>query len=185
MTNVDFPSIEYYNEKYTVGKYQTMVESGVDPETALNSLKRTSRDNDRTPMQWNSREHAGFTSGTPWMHVNPNYPEINTESEEHAEKSVLRFYRTLIAMRKEHPIMVYGTYRQILEEEEHLIIYERAYQDEKWLIICNFYGRQEKLPEVAAAAIDTPEKKLLLSNYHNVEEETLIRPYETRIYRIR
>lgn len=119
------------------------------------------------------------------MHVNPNYPDINAEAEEHAEKSVLRFYRTLIAMRKEHPIMVYGTYRQILEEDEHLIIYEREYQDEKWLILCNFYGTQQPLPGELVPAVAAAEKELLLSNYHDMEDEMVIRPYETRIYRIR
>ena len=82
MTNVDFPSIEYYNEKYTVGKYETMVEGGKDPKEALDSLKMMSRDNARTPMQWNSGREAGFTEGEPWMHLNPRYIEINAEHEE-------------------------------------------------------------------------------------------------------
>ena len=147
MTNVDFPSIEYYNEKYTVGKYETMVESGVDPVTALNSLKHTSRNNDRTPMQWDDSENGGFTTGKPWMHSNPNYVDINVASEEKREYSVLRFYRTLTAMRKEHPVMVYGDYRQMLEEDEDLIVYLRQYENETWLVICNFYGKERSMPK--------------------------------------
>ncbi len=180
MTNVDFPSIEYYNEKYTVGKYQTMVESGVDPETALNSLKKTSRDNDRTPMQWTGAPHGGFTTGTPWMHVNPNYPQINAESEEQAEHSVLRFYRTLTSLRKAHPVMVYGTYTQLLEQDPDLIIYKREYQDEKWLILCNFYDREHPIPEEVKAELSIGSPRLLLGNYPDAGD--LLRPYEARIY---
>ena len=153
MTNVDFPSIEDYNEKYTVGKYHTMVESGVDPKEALDSLKMMSRDNVRTPMQWNDRDQAGFTTGKPWLRVNPNYTRINAAEEETAEKSVLRFYRQLISMRKAHPIMAYGTYRQILEDDPELIIYLREWEGERWLVVCNFYGNTRRLPEEAAALL--------------------------------
>ena len=181
MTNVDFPSIEYYNEKYTVGKYHTMVESGVAPETALNSLKKISRDNVRTPMQWTGDPHGGFTTGTPWMHANPNYPEINVEQEEQAEPSVLRFYRTLTRMRREHPVMVYGTYRQILENDPDLIIYKRDYENEKWLIVCNFYDREHPLPQEVKEELATGSSRLLLGNYPDAGD--LLRPYEARIYR--
>ena len=205
MTNVDFPSIEDYNEKYTVGKYHTMVESGVDPKEALDSLKMMSRDNVRTPMQWNDRDQAGFTTGKPWLRVNPNYTRINAAEEETAEKSVLRFYRQLISMRKAHPIMAYGTYRQILEDDPELIIYLREWEGERWLVVCNFYGNTRRLPEEAAALLAGGENapqteaggknapqteaggenapKLLLCNYETGERET-IRPYEARIYRL-
>lgn len=209
MTNVDFPSIEYYNEKYTMGKYETMVESGVDPVTALNSLKMMSRDNDRTPMQWNQREHGGFTEGTPWMHANPNYPEINVEREEQAEKSVLRYYRRLTAMRKQYPIMVYGTYRQLMEEDQELIVYEREYEGEKWLVVCNFYGQDRELPKEIKDAVGA-NGRLLLGNYETADRSgngtageaaygtaawteaeaankiagDMLRPYEARIYQI-
>ena len=205
MTNVDFPSIEDYNEKYTVGKYHTMVESGVDPKEALDSLKMMSRVNVRTPMQWNDRVQAGFTTGKPWLRVNPNYTRINAAEEETAEKSVLRFYRQLISMRKAHPIMAYGTYRQILEDDPELIIYLREWEGERWLVVCNFYGNTRRLPEEAAALLAGGENapqteaggknapqteaggenapKLLLCNYETGERET-IRPYEARIYRL-
>ena len=205
MTNVDFPSIEDYNEKYTVGKYHTMVESGVDPKEALDSLKMMSRDNVRTPMQWNDRDQAGFTTGKPWLRVNPNYTRINAAEEETAEKSVLRFYRQLISMRKAHPIMAYGTYRQILEDDPELIIYLREWEGERWLVVCNFYGNTRRLPEEAAALLagganapqteaggkNAPQTEaggenapeLLLCNYETGERET-IRPYEARIYRL-
>lgn len=185
MTNVDFPSIEYYNEKYTVGKYHTMVESGVDPVKALNSLKLTSRDNVRTPMHWDDSENAGFTTGTPWLHVNPNYPEINAAREETAEHSVLRFYRQLTALRKENPVMAYGSYHQILEEDPDLIVYTREYEGTRWLVICNFYGNEREIPQEVQSLLDGG-NELLLGNYTAVgqQAEGIIRPYEARIYQL-
>lgn len=185
MTNVDFPSIEYYNEKYTVGKYHTMVESGVDPVKALNSLKLTSRDNVRTPMHWDDSENAGFTTGTPWLHVNPNYPEINAAREEAAEHSVLRFYRQLTALRKENPVMAYGSYHQILEEDPDLIVYTREYEGTRWLVICNFYGNEREIPQEVQSLLDGG-NELLLGNYTAVgqQAEGIIRPYEARIYQL-
>ncbi len=180
MTNVDFPSIEYYNEKYTVGKYHTMVESGTDPAAALDSLKKTSRDNDRTPMQWNGAPHGGFTTGTPWMHANPNYPQINVEQEEQAEQSVLRFYRTLTGLRKAHPVMVYGTYRQLLEDDPDLIVYKREYESETWLVLCNFYDREHPLPQAVKEELAKGNHRLVLANYPDAGE--VLRPYEARIY---
>lgn len=180
MTNVDFPSIEYYNEKYTVGKYHTMVESGTDPAAALDSLKKTSRDNDRTPMQWNGAPHGGFTTGTPWMHANPNYPQINVEQEEQAEQSVLRFYRTLTGLRKAHPVMVYGTYRQLLEDDPDLIVYKREYESETWLVLCNFYDREHPLPQAVKEELAKENHRLVLANYPDAGE--VLRPYEARIY---
>lgn len=184
MTNVDFPSIDYYNEKYTVGKYQTMIESGVDPVTALNSLKHTSRDNDRTPMQWNDSENGGFTTGIPWMHSNPNYTVINVEREENVERSVLHFYRTLTSMRKKHPVMVYGDYKQMLEDDENLIVYRRHYDEETWIVICNFYEKDLNMPEAVQEILDHEKGTLLLGNYADVtvENRNNIRPYEARIY---
>ena len=180
MTNVDFPSIEYYNEKYTVGKYHTMVESGTDPAAALDSLKKTSRDNDRTPMQWNGAPHGGFTTGTPWMHANPNYPQINVEQEEQAEHSVLRFYRALTGLRKAHPVMVYGTYRQLLEDDPDLIVYKREYESETWLVLCNFYDREHPLPQAVKEELAKGNHRLVLANYPDAGE--VLRPYEARIY---
>ena len=179
MTNVDFPSIEYYNEKYTVGKYYTMVESGKDPKEALDSLKMMSRDNARTPMQWTGEKEAGFTAGTPWMHVNPRYEEINAEAEERNEKSVLSYYRTLTAMRKQHPVMVYGSYEQIWEDDPELVAYKRSYEGESWLVVAN-YSEHEREVELQTL---TDGAELLLCNYEEGGSGVL-RPYEARIYRL-
>lgn len=184
MTNVNFPSIEYYNERYTVGKYETMVESGIEPIEALNSLKMMSRDNVRTPMQWNDKVHGGFTTGTPWMHVNPNFKEINVEKEEKTEHSVLNYYKILTSLRKKNPIVVYGNYHQLYECDPELIIYERNYKEMTWLVICNFYGNEHKMPDKLEKRLkENPKTRLILSNYSS-DDKSMIKPYEACIYEI-
>lgn len=179
MTNVDFPSIEYYNEKYTVGKYETMVESGKDPKEALDSLKMMSRDNARTPMQWTSGKEAGFTAGRPWIHLNPRYTEINAEQEENSEKSVLNYYKALTSMRKKYSILVYGTYEQLWQDDPELIVYTRTYEGEKWLIAVNDSekNRRAELSELVK------DGELLLSNYEDHGTD-MLSPYEARIYKL-
>lgn len=184
MTNVDFPSIDYYNEKYMVGKYWTMVEAGVDPQKALDSLKPLSRDNVRTPMQWDATENAGFSTNTPWMHVNPNYPEINVEAEAGRKKSVLGFYKKLTALRRQEPIMVYGSYRQLYENDPELIAYERELDGKRWLVLANF---TENLisAEGRIDSADFENARLLLSNYEELGDfPRTVRPYEARLYEL-
>lgn len=106
MTNVKFSSIEDYNDIRTVNKYKEEIAKGRDPEVVLNELQPLSRDNSRTPMQWNINENAGFTSRTPWLKVNPNYKEINVEKALFDQDSVLNYYKKMILFRKEHDILL-------------------------------------------------------------------------------
>lgn len=178
MVNVDFPSISYYNEKYTVGKYYTMVERGEDPEKALNSLKMMSRDNARTPMQWNDGEQAGFTTGTPWLCVNPRYKQINVEADIHSERSVYGFYQQLIRMRKENEVMTMGTYRQVLEDDDHVIAHFRETEQTAMFVLVNYSA--ETLTLDPSQWIDE-QYCLKLCNYADADGAYL-RPYEARIY---
>lgn len=183
MVNVDFPTIDYYNEKYTIGKYQTMVESGIAPQEALNSLKHTSRDNVRTPMQWNGTANAGFTAGTPWLNVNPRYKEINVEQDQKSKQSVFQFYQKLIQMRKETQVLIYGDYQPVLEQYENIVAYMRKCEGEQIFVMVNWQGEMAavQLPE----DITDMDKTLLLCNYENIDEEgrtVNLRPYEARIY---
>ena len=179
MVNVDFPSIEYYDEKYTVGKYHTMVEAGEDPVKALDSLKMMSRDNVRTPMQWNDSENAGFSKTKPWLAVNPNYKQINVEKDMSDKESVYYTYKTLIAMRKRHPVMVYGSYTPVMEEQENIVAYIRQYEEESWFMIFNFQEKSQKIkiPE----RLRNEKMNLLMSNYNKNDQE-IMKPYEGRIY---
>ncbi len=182
MINVDFPSIEYYDERYTVGKYHSMVEQGADPKEALEQLKMMSRDNVRTPMQWSSEKFAGFSDSQPWLSVNPTYTEINVQSAIADPASVLYTYRKLIALRKDHPVMVYGDYCPVMEQYENVVAYTRAYEDEKWFMIFNFQDVPQEV-EFPEELQGLTERALLMCNYPDREAQTL-RPYEARIYRI-
>lgn len=182
MVNADFPSIEYYNEKYTVGKYYTMVEAGEDPKKTLDSLKMMSRVNVRTPMQWDESENAGFSKGKPWLTVNPTYKEINVERDKKNHDSIYYTYKRLIAMRKQHPVMVYGTYTPVMEDVENLVAYIRKDETETWFMLFNFQNTCQEyiLPDYLRNGV----KELLMGNYRESDEK-ILKPYEGRIYALR
>ncbi len=182
MINVNFPSIEYYDERYTVGKYHSMVEQGVDPKEALEQLKMMSRDNVRTPMQWSSEQFAGFSDSKPWLSVNPTYTEINVQAAIADPVSILYTYKQLIALRKEHPVMVYGDYCPVMEQYENVVAYTRAYEGEKWFMIFNFQAAPQEI-EFPEELKGLTERALLMCNYPDHKARTL-RPYEARIYKI-
>ena len=139
MTNYPFESPEDFRDIESIQAYRDWVESGIlSHEEFWPCMLRKSRDNARTPMQWNDREQAGFTTGTPWIGVNPNYLTINAEKEQKDPDSVFSYYKKLIAMRKEHLIMVYGRYELLLPEDENLWVYTRTLENEKWLVVCSF-----------------------------------------------
>jgi len=139
MTNVAFPSIEDYRDIATRNRYRELVEDlGMDRQTAMELVHRKSRDNARTPMQWDASANAGFTSGTPWIKVNPNYTEINTEQALADPQSIFYYYRQLIRLRKAKPVIVHGRYDLILEEDEDIYAFTRTRQDDRLLVILNF-----------------------------------------------
>ena len=120
------------------GRWDEICFAGFTEEETMYAIRAKARDNARTPMQWNAEKNAGFTEGTPWYRVNPNYKEINVEQALADPESVFYHYQKLIQLRKEHEVMVYGTYQLLFPEDEDLYIYTRTLEEEKWLIICNF-----------------------------------------------
>lgn len=186
MTGVRFESIEDYNDIAMRNKYKEAVGKGKDPQEVFESLLLLSRDNSRTPMQWNDEQHAGFTSGNPWIKVNPNYKEINVESALHDSNSVFYFYQKLISLRKQHDVMVYGDYKDLSSENEHLYVYTRSYNETTWLIVLNHSNEENeyRLPE----EFKGKDKMLVIGNYELSEQgstDTLsLRPHEARIYDI-
>ncbi|MGE5631121.1 MAG: glycoside hydrolase family 13 protein [Caulobacteraceae bacterium] len=187
MTNVAFPSIECYDDIDTVNRYNEMVREGKDPEEALKLLQALSRDNARTPMQWNSSRNAGFTSGKPWLGINPNYTDINVEEAQNDKNSILHYYRKLTKLRKDNLTVVYGNYEPILEENDKIYAYLRCMDSDRLLIILNFSNEIAlfELPE----AIIYHEKELLISNYDadvlQGLESVKLKPYEARVYRLK
>ena len=182
MVNVYFTDIKDYDERYTVGKYYKMTEQGVAPEEALDKLRMMSRDNVRTPMQWDSSAYAGFSLVQPWIKVNPNHSYINVEKATADQASILYTYKTLIALRKQHPVMVYGDYQPVMEEYQNVVAYTREYEGEKWLMVFNVqpFMQSVKFPD----GINACKCKLIMCNYTSITDPAQLRPYEGRIYQV-
>ena len=185
MTNVAFPSIDDYNDIDTRNYYKTMIEQGASPEEALAESRSISRDNARTPMQWNDSPNGGFSEHTPWLGVNPNYKLINAESQMNDDCSVFRFYQNLIALRKKHPVMAHGDFKLCCPEDGPVIAYTRSYQDETWLAVHNFSASMQKF-HYGAEDIELPcNTPVIISNYGENEVEygigtLVLKPYENR-----
>ncbi|MBM7703270.1 glycoside hydrolase family 13 protein [Metabacillus iocasae] len=184
MTNVKFDSIEEYNDVGMINYYRIQREKGRSHEEIMPVIWETGRDNSRTPMQWNTEENAGFSTGTPWMGINPNYKEINVESQINNEFSILSFYKNLVRLRKEHEVLVYGTYDLILPDHEKIYAYTRTLGNEKVVVVCNMSRQEEafELPEDIAFT----SQKVLANNYPLDSVESAhaftLKPYETRVY---
>ncbi|MDD9310107.1 alpha-glucosidase C-terminal domain-containing protein [Cytobacillus firmus] len=187
MTGVCFENISDYRDIAMKNKYNELVRRGEDPVQVLKDLQPLSRDNSRTPVQWDDSKNAGFTSGISWIKVNPNYKEINVKRELETPDSVFHYYKKLIALRKENEVMVYGDYADHSDGQEELYIYTRSLGEVTWLIVLNQSERtnEVKLPEIAHGT----GKELLLGNYAEIPvgdsaEKLVMHPYEARIYRI-
>ena len=184
MTNVAFESIDQYRDIETLNSFEDLVvRYGWPKERMMEAIHARSRDNARTPMQWNGSENAGFTTGTPWIQTNPNYRDINAENVLKDEHSIFHFYKKLIALRKQYDIIVYGKYDLLSPEDEEIFAYTRTQEQEKLLVLCNFrdYEVSYALPE----GWDSHDGKLLISNYKQDGEgvsQAPLRPYECRVY---
>ena len=188
MTNVAFESIEDYRDIETLNLHRELVEGrGLAPQTVLTILHAKSRDNARTPMQWDDGEQAGFTSGIPWIKVNPNYTEINVKQTLADPNSVFYYYQKLILLRKNNPIIVYGTYDLILDDDEEIYAFTRTLDDDRLLVILNFTRDTPVFRPPAPIHFSTSE--LLISNYEADPAEDIhsliLRPFEARVYRLR
>ena len=161
MTNVKFPDISYYEDIETVNMYHARMEAGYKKDDIMRSIYAKSRDNARTPMQWSSEENAGFTTGKPWLRMNPNYTEINAESERKDPDSVYHFYRRLIHMRKEYPVFVDGKFELLLPDDEQNFAYVRRDDDSQMLICVNFTGK----PAECTISGEWKDAQLLIHNY--------------------
>lgn len=183
MTNVPFSSLQDFRDIESINAYHEYVESGrISREDMMRYLRCKSRDNARTPMQWADKENAGFTEGTPWIMVNPNYPKINAEDQLSREDSVFHYYQKLIRLRKEHEIIVYGNYTLLLPKDPALYVYTRELNGEKLLVICNFSDQAKdfSLPDGF-----TPQKLTrLIGNYERpaAEASFMLRPYEAVVF---
>ena len=182
MLNIALPRLDMYKDVATFNSFRLL--SKLMPKAAaFRIVQQRSRENARTPMQWSDDAFAGFSSRNPWFYVNPNYHEINVENEEKDPNSILHFYRKLLRFRKDNPIVIYGSYRELMEKDEQLYVYERLWQGRKLLVICSFTNELVRFELPEEYPLD--KGRLVLSNYeHNfiIANGFTTRPYELRVY---
>lgn len=188
MTNCPFGSIENYRDLESINAYHELTEAGLrQPEELLECIAYKSRDNARTPMQWNSGKNGGFTEGTPWIMVNPNYKEINAEQELADPDSVFHYYQQLIALRRSSiwsDIIVYGHYELLAPEDPQVFAYTRKYEGRKLLVICNLSA--EKVSFEIPGSVSWTQADRLIGNYEKQELgiKTELRPWEAEVWSI-
>lgn len=187
MTNVAFESIDDYRDIETLNSYDELVNShGWSNERMMSAIHARSRDNARTPIQWNDSRNAGFTKGTPWIKVNPNFPEINAEKAYNDQNSIFHFYKKLIQLRKKHEVVVYGRFELLWPDDERIFAYTRSFEEERLLVLCNF--REEQVSYTLPEELQAYSATRLIGNYDQEEEgisSKPLRPYECRVYHLK
>lgn len=175
MIDPDYDSMDDYVDVESLNAYQMILKEGKSQEEAFQIIQAKSRDNSRIPMQWDSSENAGFSTGTPWLKAGKSYKDINVENE--IQGSIFTFYQDLIRLRKEMPIISEGSYKPAFEESKQVYAFERQYEDEKLLVLNNFYATEVEMD----LPVDYQNGQILLSNYEDAEvsEKILLKPYQT------
>ena len=178
MTNTVFKSVDDFRDLESINAYRELIESGLyTKEDMFPKIAHKSRDNARTPMQWDASENAGFTTGTPWIAVNPNYKKINVEDQLKREDSVFHYYQKLIRLRKENEIIVYGNYELLLPEDENIFAYVRSLDGKKLLTVCNFSKSEQKFDFQGYENAE-----VLISNYNrDARKDGILKPYEVTV----
>lgn len=179
MTNTTFESLEDFRDIESINAYHQYTQNGqIAPEDMMRYLCYKSRDNARTPMQWDDSGNAGFTDGVPWIKVNPNYKEINAKEQMGRADSVFHYYQKLIRLRKEHEIIVYGKYQLLMEEDKNLYVYTRTLGQERMLVICNF--RKETQEFTMPEGFEPGKGEILIGNYEGqeIKKSMTLRPFE-------
>ena len=177
MTNAGYTSIEEYGDVESINYYKILLGEGKSSEEALHIIGERSRDNGRTPMQWDGSEQAGFTAGKPWLRIPDNHSYINVASEEQDPDSILAFYKMLVQFRKDSEIVADGEIRFLDTGTDDVIAYERTLKGEKLTVVCSMRGFDVPAPAVAGLE----GRKVLISNYVNAGETGVLRPCEARV----
>lgn len=185
MTNVKFNDINEYDDIRSINEYNQLINQGMSPKDALEHIWNTSRDNTRTPMQWDDSLNAGFSKSNPWIHVNPNYKDINVKEQLEDDDSILNFYKKMIKIKKSSECLIYGKYNLILEDDTNIFAYERILNDEKFLVICNLKSESSNYKY---EKLTLKYENLILSNYNVDAHKDLnnfeLKPWEARLYKI-
>lgn len=184
MTNVKFNSIEDYNDVWAKNAYHIGIAEGKSHVELMKPIWSAGRDNSRTPMQWSDVAGAGFTTGKPWLQINPNYTKINVKAEENDENSILNYYKRMIKLRKADELLLYGKYELLLPEDKQVYAYTREWNGAKAIIIVNMFGKPAHIQ--LPGSLDNLKYKLVLSNQTKTGEYTSsmdLAPYEACVFR--
>lgn len=185
MTNICFDDIKKYRDIETINYYNEKIKNE-DEKSLIERIKITSRDNARTPMQWDDSLNGGFSKSTPWIDVNPNYKQINVKESLEDSNSIFNYYKELIKLRHNNDTIVYGDVKLIYPENESIFAYTRNLDDEQLMVVLNFYENEIdfKIPD----NIDIDKLEIILSNYKDkvIKNETIkLRPYEAIVYKVK
>ncbi|WP_243385791.1 glycoside hydrolase family 13 protein [Bacillus kexueae] len=184
MTNVQFETIEEYDDVRDKNLYRIKRAEGVPHEEIMQYIWASSRDNSRTPMQWSNEKNAGFTTGKPWIGVNPNYETINVKAQEADANSVLSFYKEMIQLKKNNDVFTYGTYDLLVEDHPAIFAYTRTLDHEKIVVVSNLSEKDATF----TSEFTVKYEGLLLYNYpvemHEASKSITLKPYEARVYRV-
>ena len=175
MVDPDYDSMADYVDVESINAYQMLLKEGKSEQEAFQIIQAKSRDNSRIPMQWDASENAGFSTGTPWVKAGKSYKDINVENE--IQGPIFTFYQDLIRLRKEMPIISKGSYKPAFEDSQQVYAFERQYEDEKLLVLNNFYATEVEIDLPAACQ----NGQILISNYEDeeVSEKMVLKPYQT------
>lgn len=177
MTNVQY-DIEDYKDCEIINMYHERLEKGYSKEEIMKSIYAKGRDNARTPMQWDDSANAGFTTGTPWIKVNDNYDKINAKSQVDDPDSIFSCYKKLVQLRKDYPVFVDGKFTLLLEDDENIFAYSRKNEEKTMIVVCNFFDKEIPMP----LAKECEGMEVLISNYKDTSDMSVLRPYEARMY---
>ena len=181
MNNIKFDKIDDYRDVESLNMYKQIKDKGGDLQAFLNAQKISARDNSRTPFQWNSSLNAGFTTGTPWLKVNPNYKTVNVAAEEKDSNSCLNYFKKIVKLRKDNLVLVYGKYTLLDKDNPQVYAYTRELDGKKILVLLNFSPK----PATANTNIDLTNSNLLIGNYAAANNTTALRPYEAVVYELK
>ncbi|MHA4990170.1 glycoside hydrolase family 13 protein [Cetobacterium somerae] len=184
MTNTVFNSLSEFQDVKSVNEGKEKLEAGMCEKTVLEILSNTSRDNARTPMQWDDSLNAGFTTGNPWLKVNSNYKNINVQNQIKDENSIYNHYKKLISLKKSSKTLIHGEFKLVLEDDKHIFAYLRELDNERYLILSNLSENEKKLN---LSEFNIKNEDIVLSNYKIIEKdlkEFIVRPFESVVYKI-
>lgn len=180
MSNIKFDRVEQYNDVELLTNYDQVKAKGGDLKRFLEGMKISSRDNGRTPMQWDTTENAGFGKGKPWLPVNGNYKTVNVSAQEKDENSILNYFRKMIKLRKDNEVFIYGKYTLLDKDNPDVFAFTRELNGRKVLVLLNFKNKNS----MVNTGIDVKQAKPLINNYSTASTDGSLRPYEAIIYEL-